>query len=228
MSYYVRMMSAADVAQVTEIDREAFPTQWPPPDYKRELKSRLSHYVVACDVSRESALPEVQAPPEKEPATGRSLWGWLLRRQRLVNNAHTSPDQHGVIGFVGLWIVSDEAHITSIAVRETYRRQGIGELLLITAIGLAAELKARLVTLEVRASNTTAQNLYAKYGFNRVGLRRGYYIDNREDAVLMTVEDVTSAAYQAQLERLKQDCSRKLGITTFQINQGYLSSSPRP
>ncbi len=111
---------------------------------------------------------------------------------------------HHIIGFAGLWMLAGEAHITNIAVREKHRRQGIGETLLIAIIELAIELEAHLITLEVRASNTDAQKLYAKYGFVRVGVRRGYYTDNREDAVLMSLEDVNSAQVRENLERLRR------------------------
>jgi ribosomal-protein-alanine N-acetyltransferase len=155
-------MKQEDVNQVTEIDREVFPTLWPPANYERELKNGLAHYIVATD----------------------------------------EGEGQYIMGFAGLWMLVDEAHITNIAVREKHRRQGIGEALLIAIIELAIELGAQLITLEVRASNAEAQKLYAKYGFVRVGLRRGYYTDNREDAVLMSIEDVKSA--EAQLESLKQ------------------------
>ena len=118
---------------------------------------------------------------------------------------------------ISFWVMADEAHITSIAVREAYRRQGLGELLVIPVIDLARELKARIVTLEVRASNTGAQNLYAKYGFTQVGVRRGYYIDDREDALVMSTQDITLATFQAHLEQLKQAYSRKWGIALNQI-----------
>jgi ribosomal-protein-alanine N-acetyltransferase len=122
-----------------------------------------------------------------------------------------------IVGFAGFWIIAGEAHITNIAVRELYRRQGIGELLLISIIDLAIELNAQLITLEVRASNTAAQSLYYKYGFIQVGLRRGYYADNKEDGTLMSVENITSASFQAHLQQLKQAHSRKWGIALYQI-----------
>jgi ribosomal-protein-alanine N-acetyltransferase len=160
---YIRLMGQEDVSQVSEIDREAFPTLWPPANYQRELKNGLAHYIVACDEGK-----------------------------------------HHIMGFAGLWMLVGEAHITNIAVREKHRRQGIGEALLIAIIELAIELGAHLITLEVRASNTEVQKLYAKYGFVRVGLRRGYYTDNREDAVLMTIEDVKSNEVREKLEQLKR------------------------
>lgn len=87
--------------------------------------------------------------------------------------------------------------------------------MLISLINLATKLDALFLTLEVRASNTAAQSLYAKYGFAKVGVRRGYYTDNREDGVLMSLEDITSAPVQANLKRLKQAHLKRWGIAAY-------------
>ena len=141
----------------------------------------------------------------------------LFNHDRFSKNSLPSANKEYVAGFAGFWIMGDEAHIINIAVRERHQRQGIGELLLISIIDMAAELKAHNITLEVRISNTTAQSLYRKYGFTQTGLRRGYYTDNREDATLMSTEDITSARFQAHLQQLKQAHSRKWGIPLYQI-----------
>jgi ribosomal-protein-alanine N-acetyltransferase len=213
----VCLMRKEDIAQVTEIDREAFPTLWSPVNYQHELRNRLAHYIVAYDEEETVGEPEVKA------ATKIHRWGLLSRVKQLFNhNRFFTPEvpplgKHYIVGFAGFWIMAGEAHITNIAVRERYRRHGIGELLLISIIDLATELNTRFVTLEVRSSNTAAQNLYYKYGFTQVGLRRGYYTDNKENAVLMSVEDVTSDLFQAHLQQLKQSHSRKWGIDFYQI-----------
>jgi len=119
--------------------------------------------------------------------------------------------------FAGFWIMADEAHLINIAVRESYRRQGIGELLLISVIDLTTELNTSIITLEVRASNTAARSLYGKYGFTQVGLRRGYYIKDREDGVLMSSENITSASFQAHFQQLKQAHATKWGTALHQI-----------
>ena len=217
MAYYVRPMRKEDIAQVTEIDREAFPTLWPPPNYQHELRSRLSHYIVVCDEEKLVEQPGVQA------SSGKGLTGLVLRLKRLFSHDSFSSDVlspsigNYIVGFVGFWVMADEAHITSIAVREAHRRQGIGELLLISIIDWAMELKTRILTLEVRVSNTAAQNLYSRYGFTKVGVRRGYYTDNREDGLMMSTEDITSASFQARIQRLKQAHSRKWGINRYRI-----------
>lgn len=197
-------MCKEDVAQVTEIDREAFPTQWPPINYQHELRSQLTHYIVAYDEEKSIVQPSVKAPPEKDPTGLASRLRRLFSHNRSLSIELPPPDQRHITGFVGLWVLADEAHITSIAVREAFRRQGTGELLIISAIDLATKLKTRLVTLEARISNTAAQNLYSKYGFTQVGLRRAYYTDNREDAVVMTTPDITSGEFQTRFKQLKQ------------------------
>jgi len=210
-------MHQEDVAQITEIDREVFPTQWPPTNYQHELRNRLAHYIVACDDDKIADQLEVKVPSEKDLAWLAARLRRLFSRQRSSSNKLPPPVGHYIIGFTGFWVMAEEAHIINIAVREAYQRQGIGELLLISLIDLAIELKARIITLEVRVSNTTAQNLYTKYGFTQVGMRRGYYvdrgynIDSREDGLLMSTQDITSAAFQAHLQQLKQALSEKWG-----------------
>jgi len=208
-------MCQEDLPQVNEIDREAFPTLWPPANYQRELNNRLAHYIVACDDSVE--------PPEPKATPPKGSSGLIARLRQLFNHSRFSGDEPPlsargyIFGFAGLWMMAGEAHITNIAVREKYQRQGIGELLLISLIDLAIELGAHLMTLEVRASNTAAQSLYTKYGFIQVGTRRSYYTDNREDGVLMSIEDITSALVQADLQQLKQAHAQKWGIIAPRI-----------
>ncbi|MBD7915617.1 ribosomal protein S18-alanine N-acetyltransferase [Clostridium sp. Sa3CUN1] len=91
-----------------------------------------------------------------------------------------------VVGFIGAWIVVGEASITNIAVDKNYRKIGIGNKLLESLINLCSDLNCTLINLEVRESNLTAQNLYKKHGFIIDGVRKGYYEDNKENAILMT------------------------------------------
>jgi len=217
LSYRIRLMRKEDVDQVSEIDREAFPTQLPPPNYQYELRNRLAHYMVAYQEEGEIAdVPQEPVAP-KESNGGISLWRRLLGGNNSREQVALDYGQQSIVGFVGLWIIADEAHIISIATREVLRRNGIGELLLIAAIELAAELKAHAVTLEVRVSNTDAQHLYTKYGFTQAGVRYGYYVDNREDGLIMTTERVTSATYKARFQRLKRLYARKWGIAPGEI-----------
>ncbi|WP_195986291.1 ribosomal protein S18-alanine N-acetyltransferase [Clostridium sp. D53t1_180928_C8] len=90
-----------------------------------------------------------------------------------------------VIGFVGVWIIAGEGDITNIAVNPKYRKKGIASELLINLFKMCKTFNCEDITLEVRASNIPAQNLYKKFGFKKEGLRKGYYSDNNEDAIIM-------------------------------------------
>lgn len=92
-----------------------------------------------------------------------------------------------VLGYCGMQCILDECDITNIAVFSKYRRQGVAKALLNALIKSAKEKESAFITLEVRASNVAAINLYKSHGFETVGERRGYYYKPREDAVLMTL-----------------------------------------
>ncbi len=90
-----------------------------------------------------------------------------------------------IVGYVGVWFVVDEGHITNVAVHSDYRGKKIGDKLVKEMVKLCKESKLVAMTLEVRSSNTVAQNLYRKYGFKMGGIRKEYYSDNKEDAIIM-------------------------------------------
>lgn len=92
-----------------------------------------------------------------------------------------------ILAYGGFWLMGDEAHIVNVATHPDFRRQGLGQLVVLGMIEAARQAGARLVTLEVRMSNRAAQKLYARLGFVEVGERRRYYNDNGEDALLMTL-----------------------------------------
>ncbi len=109
-----------------------------------------------------------------------------------------------LVGYAGFWLQGgDEAHIMTIATHPQWRRQGLGELLLINLLYLAGEQAATMATLEVRRSNQAAQALYHKYAFVVEGERPRYYRDTNEDAVIMTVA-LTDAYYAQRLKPLQQ------------------------
>ena len=109
-----------------------------------------------------------------------------------------------VVAYAGIWLMVDEAHITTFAVDPAWRRRRIGETLLLAMVELAIERGAREATLEVRLSNLPARRLYEKYGFKPVGIRPRYYSDDNEDALIMTTESLDSARMQARIERLRE------------------------
>jgi len=201
----VRLARKEDVSQVTDIDHEAFSSWWPLTNYEHELENHMAHYIVAYDDS-------VKYVEEEPDGKGFSRITSKVKEIFNHNGEEGAPvPQDKIVGFAGFWIMAGEAHIISIAVKASYRGRGIGELILAHLIDLARSLGADVVTLEARVSNYIAQNLYLKYGFREVGIRNGYYTDNREDAVIMTTDTLTSVPYQSKLKKLKQEYTKKWG-----------------
>lgn len=117
----------------------------------------------------------------------------------------TAKDADGkIIGYAGMWVIMDEIHITTIAVDPDQRGQKIGERLLMDIIEEGLARGAHRSTLEVRERNTVAHNLYLKYGFEDVAVRKNYYSDNGENAVIMWANAMTTPEYQAMLRDHKQ------------------------
>lgn len=109
-----------------------------------------------------------------------------------------------VVGYSGLWIIMDEAHITTLGVNPKRRNMKIGEQLLVAMLDEVLDRGGRRVTLEVRESNEAARNLYRKYGFSPAAIRRGYYTDNGENAIVMWVSNIQTPEYRARLSRLQE------------------------
>jgi ribosomal-protein-alanine N-acetyltransferase len=200
MAYAVRAMVREDLEQVTSIDREVFPTQWPPANYRREMDNKLAHYIIVHDTTR-SLEDSPPLPRENHPFLSRLL-PWLRRDDGAGAESALFRNQY-IVGFSGIWMMAGEAHVTNIAVRQEYQRRGIGALLLIATADLAREHQAETMTLEVRESNHIARNLYRKYG---------YYLDNRENAIIMSTENINSAPFQAQLQRLRESLTLRLPV----------------
>ena len=214
LRYAIRPMQIEDIPQANDIDRECFPTQWPPPSYKREILSgKMAHYLVAWD-------REERQEPTEQRIRGSSSFNRFVERMRqlLSGEQASSPITHQrIVGLAGVWIMKGEAHLTTIGVREAYRRQGIGELLLIAAISLSTMHNAQVLTLEARASNFTAITLYEKYGFFKMGVSRGYYPEDGEDALVMSTDKLTSASFQSRFQQLKQAHTQRWGPADCQI-----------
>ena len=117
-------------------------------------------------------------------------------------------------GYAGMWVIMDESHITTIGVAKEYRGKKVGEMLLMSLLDEAMKRGARRATLEVRESNNVAQNLYRKYGFAPAAIRRGYYTDNYENAIVMWIDNMSSASYQAEFRALKRRLLNNVGAST--------------
>lgn len=92
-----------------------------------------------------------------------------------------------IVAYIIFWVVEDDAHILNIATHPDFRRRGIAKRLLVFALGRLEEIGTQEVFLEVRRSNAPAQKLYKDFGFKEIGIRKGYYGDNREDAIVMAL-----------------------------------------
>jgi [ribosomal protein S18]-alanine N-acetyltransferase len=107
-------------------------------------------------------------------------------------------EAESIIGFGGVMVIGDEAHVTNLLVSDGWRRQGIGRALMTRLIGAAVERGARHLTLEVRSKNTAAMALYTQFGLAPVGIRKGYYGD--DDALILWAHDIDGPEFGSRME----------------------------
>jgi [ribosomal protein S18]-alanine N-acetyltransferase len=203
--YRLERMQVGDIPAVIDIEHASFSMTWPANSYKRELEqNQMARYVV---VRYEPGLGEPPIAPELKEHKRPFPFSLLPRPfDRTLDDDQLSV----VVGYGGLWLMVDEAHVTSVAVRPEFRGRGLGELLMVCLLETAIGCGVRWVTLEVRMSNTTAQSLYRKLGFRQAGIRPRYYTDNNEDAVVMWSEELTNLAFREGLARIKRDLEQRL------------------
>ena len=220
MDVALRRMRAEDIPQVIDIEHEAFSPGWVGTPFRRDLNSRYCRFLVACLPDDDDARFLPGSPPDSltnspnpamSPAPDASMWGRMLQGLRSALGLSGQRFSDPLAGYVGIWLQGSQAHITEIAVRESLRGQGIGELLLIGTIRVALEQGMDEVTLEARVTNFIAQALYSKYGFNEMGIRKNYYADNREDALIMTTDAIHTGAYRDKFTRLQERFLERYG-----------------
>ena len=136
-------------------------------------------------------------------------WPAYAYRQEIETNrmAHYIVARVGreVVGFAGIWLMVDQAHITTFAVDPDWRRQGVGSQMILALLRMSRTLGARQATLEVRLSNLAARSLYERFGFRPVGVRPRYYTDNGEDALIMTTDELDDPGLVSRLARLGRE-----------------------
>ena len=215
MNFAIRSMELVDSLSLSNIERDAFPTQRPPTQFKRDIHNNRTRYLVAYKQPGEPEEIEAKTPDgiEKRGAFQRVLNRLSGRSPRDIE---IDPN---IIGYIGSFYQLDEAHITAVGVHHAYRGRGIGELLLISGLELAQLRGASEATLEVRVSNDVAQSLYRKYAFENKGIRPKYYTDNNEDAMIMTTPDIQSPEYRALLVPLIQAHGRRHGSSTRDLGE---------
>ncbi len=195
-----------DIEEVSAVEHRSFPSAWPISAYRRELRNRRqSFYIVLRDdpEAPEALTTTPRRIEEESEEASRFPFLPFLRRQ-------SSPPKNSIRGFAGMWVLLDEAHITTIGVDPAYQGQGLGELLFVALLDEAMQRQATWVTLEVRVSNVTAQSLYRKYGFTVQGRRPHYYSDNGEDAFIMWSESFKEPVYRGRVEELRRAAIRRV------------------
>lgn len=213
--YYLEPMRIDDVPEVSRVERRSFTNPWPESAYRRELKNPTANYYIVL----RAHLPQAEPRAEERESPSRRFFLPLIRRPE-----PSSSDP--LVGFAGMWILYDEAHVTTIAVAPEHRGQGLGELLLIALFEEAMIRGAEWLTLEVRVSNKPAQTLYEKYGFTRQGLRRRYYSDNGEDAHIMWSPSLRNEQYLRHFAELRSRLIERLESKAL-INSRNVHDRPR-
>ncbi len=187
-------MTMAHVPTVAAIEVQVFTHPWSLANFVHEVTDNLySEYLVLRYV------------PWIEPEQGE-----LGVATRLRSLFRKEAEDRSILGYGGLWLMVDEAHICTLAVRPPWRRRSLGEVLLASLIERALSRQATHATLEVRRTNLVAQNLYRKYGFDVVGVRKGYYLDNNEDAFIMTTGVLGSEEYQTMFAQRQRDLQERM------------------
>jgi ribosomal-protein-alanine N-acetyltransferase len=138
-----------------------------------------------------------------EAANQPAPWSEGVFRDELAaeNRVYLAADEDGVVGFGGVMLVGDEAHVTNLLVDPEWRGRGIGLELMLGLIAAGLSDGARHLTLEVRSKNEAARGLYARLGLAPVGVRQGYYGD--DDALILWAHDIDGPEYRARLEELR-------------------------
>jgi [ribosomal protein S18]-alanine N-acetyltransferase len=214
--YHLESLRIDDVPEVSRIERRCFTNPWPESAYRRELKNPTNNYYIVLRCHG----PQTEVATEQREIRSRLALLPLIRRAE--RRVPTDP----IVGFAGMWLLYDEAHITTIAVAPEHRGKGLGELLLVALIEEAVNRGADWLTLEVRVSNTSAQTLYEKYGFTRQGVRRRYYSDNGEDAYIMWSPSLRNANYQREFAELRRRLVERLESQAI-VKTGNIHDRPR-
>jgi ribosomal-protein-alanine N-acetyltransferase len=226
-AFVVEAMRVEHIPAVGAIEKLSFPQPWPQNAYRREIvENRMAHYVVARRLSPESDTepsPTEAAHPHGQSSDLMGRLSRLLRPPDPPRSPQLEEELRSIVGYAGIWVMTDEAHVTTIASAPTMRGRGVGEFLLVALIHRGMEVGARWMTLEVRDSNAIAQNLYRKYTFKEMGVRRRYYSDNGEDALVMWTDALDSDSFQTALEQNERKLAERLGSAEVRLGNSIWS-----
>ncbi len=155
---------------------------------------------------RKRDLPQIQQIEKQVYPKPWSLGVFLSELAHHKERSYSVAIQNGLVaGYSGVMYVLEDAHITNIAVDPAFQRQNIGSALMYSLVMEAIDYGAKNMTLEVRVSNNSAQRLYQNFGFMPVGVRKGYYQENNEDAIIMWAYDIDLREYRDKIEFLAQN-----------------------
>jgi ribosomal-protein-alanine N-acetyltransferase len=194
-------MKMADIDEVARIERRSFTNPWPTSAYRRELRrpEHNSYFVLRAQPIPANGTDELRTTRTR-----------FLDTILPVRRGDPHLELPHLAGYVGMWRMYEETHITTIAVDPPYRGKGFGELLLVTAFAEGLAQGSAWVSLEVRVSNDAAQTLYRKYGMTVYGRRAAYYTDDHEDALVMWSRSLRDADYIEQVRGLRDELMLRL------------------
>ena len=186
-------MKNKHVTECEILDRQIFITNSSRTDFRKELKKNNAEYFI------------IVMENKNYTDLGNRFLNLVSKSFFQLIDFFIFKTTYKIVGYVGLWYILQEAHIVSIGVDVGHRNCGLGKFLMIAAIESAINKNSEVVTLEVRVSNYAAQKLYSKFGFNKEGIRKNYYLDDREDALIMTTNSILNLNYQNFFYKLYKD-----------------------
>lgn len=187
LPFVVEDMKLGDLPQVLEIESAVFTLPWPESAFRYELTHK-----------KHSTMVVVRPSPNR-------IWGLAGLMQQV-----TGTGEGPVLGYAGMWLLVDEMHVSTIAVRPGWQGRGLGELLMLALLERGAKQGAGNATLEVRVSNHRAQAVYLKCGFEVVSRQKHYYVDNNEDAYIMATPAFDQPEFGQTLGQCRQQLHRRL------------------
>jgi len=199
--FVVEPMAVSDLGDVMVIERLSFSSPWSERAYRFEIEQNENSVMLVA-----------------RPAFPLSLWDRIRGRAGV-----RSP----VLGYGGLWLLVDEAHISTIAVHPQWRGKGLGELVMLSLLEQGIRRGMQRATLEVRVSNETAQGLYRKLGFESAGRQRRYYSDNNEDAFIMVTPPFDTPGFKENLRRCWAELHARFQAGTGQAGPNRLDKTPQ-
>jgi ribosomal-protein-alanine N-acetyltransferase len=217
----VSFLSEAWLPQIIELDALCFGGLWNEDGYRREIDSPNSDLIFLRNSSAPTVVPcpalESQTQENPSQKNGKTDVNRQVNRQTYEQSYQRSPNASSVLGISCSWAIVDEAHITLLGVHPSVRRQGLGMLMLWVQFALARNRGMKRATLEVRSSNTGAIALYQRFGFKQAGIRKRYYQDTGEDALILWRSGLQEPAFQTELDAWKAKALRGVSHSGWTI-----------